>query len=240
MERSRESAGRRFNRGDNLNLPGLMKATSKTPKKRASKTPKLAHDFRHRKTALRAALYARVSTGDQQTLPMQLKALRRYAGDREWQIVSEVCEIGSGTKVRPKREEIVRAARRKEIDVVLVWRLDRWGRSVADLALTMKELHQLGIAFVSFTEAIDLTTPPGRAMAGLLAVFAEFEQEVRRERILAGIAEARAKGTHLGRPATITKHREEIQRLFSEGKSKAEIARHFKIARSTVRLLLAN
>lgn len=169
---------------------------------------------------------------------MQMKALRTYAQQRNWQVVSEVREIGSGSKTRPKREEIVRAARRKEIDVVLVWRLDRWGRSVADLALTMKELHQLGIAFVSLTEAIDLTTPSGRAMAGLLAVFAEFEQEVRRERILAGIAEARLKGVHLGRPASTAKHRDEIQRLFAEGKSKAAIAKQLKIARSTVRAYL--
>lgn len=216
-----------------------MKATSKTPKKRTSKTSKSANDFRHPKTVFRAALYARISTGDQQTLPMQIKALRTYAQQRGWLIVSEVREVGSGSKARPKREEIVRAARRKEIDVVLVWRLDRWGRSVADLAVTMKELHQLGIAFVSLTEAIDLTTPSGRAMAGLLAVFAEFEQEVRSERILAGIAEARAKGVHLGRPAAHAKHREAIQRLFREGKTKAEIARTLNVARSTVRAYLA-
>ncbi len=216
-----------------------MKALSQTPQNRPSPKPKTANDFRHPKKALRAALYARVSTSDQQTLPMQLKALRRYAGERGWSIVSEVREVGSGSKVRPKREEIVRAARRKEIDVVIVWRLDRWGRSVADLALTMKELHQLEVAFVSLTEAIDLTTASGRMMAGLLAVFAEFEQEVRRERILAGIAEARLKGMHLGRPATAAHHREEIKRLFAEGKSKAAIARHFDMARSTVRAYLA-
>lgn len=215
-----------------------MPASSKTPEKRIPAMPRWANDFRHPKDALRAALYARVSTSDQQTLPMQLKALRRYAGDRGWQVVSEVREVGSGSKIRPKREEIVRSARRKEIDVVLVWRLDRWGRSVADLAITMKELHQLEVAFVSLTEAIDLTTASGRMMAGLLAVFAEFEQEVRRERILAGIAEARAKGKHLGRPATVAKHREEMRRLFRQGTSKAEIARQFQIARSTVRLYL--
>ena len=75
------------------------------------------------------------------------------------------------------------AARRREIDVVLVWRLDRWGRSVADLLSTLQELEHLGVGFVSLTEALDLTTPVGRAMAGLLAVFAEFEREILRERV---------------------------------------------------------
>ncbi len=153
---------------------------------------------------LRAALYARVSTGDQQTLPMQLKALRRYAGERAWSVVNEVREIGSGAKARPQREEIVRAARRSEIDVVIVWKLDRWGRM----------------------------------MAGLLAVFAEFEQEVRRERILAGIAEARAKGVHLGRPPKVIVRLAALREARAEGKTISAIAREFHIARSTVRAYL--
>src|ERR1019366_1090460 len=90
---------------------------------------------------VRAGLYARVSTLDQQTLPMQSRAMRE-------------------------------AARRREIDVVLVWRLDRWGRSVTDLLTTLQELEHLGVGFVSLTEALDLTTPAGRAMAALLSVFA--------------------------------------------------------------------
>ena len=94
---------------------------------------------------------------------------------------------------------------RREIDVVLVWRLDRWGRSLVDLLVTMKELAQLGVGFVSLTEALDLTTSTGRAMAGLLSVFAEFEHEILRERIRAGITEARLQGKHLGRPVTVGK-----------------------------------
>src|ERR1022692_5330076 len=94
------------------------------------------------------------------------------------------------------------AARRREIDVVLVWRLDLWGRSLADLVVTLKELAQLGVGFVSLTEALDLTTPMGRAMAGLLSVFAEFEHEILRERIRAGIAAARLNGRRFGRPLT--------------------------------------
>jgi hypothetical protein len=85
---------------------------------------------------------------------------------------------------------------------VLVWRLNRWGRSVADLVSTLHELQHLGVGFVSLTEALDLTTPAGRAMAGLLAVFAEFEREILRERVRAGPAHAREKGKRLGRPQT--------------------------------------
>ena len=151
---------------------------------------------------LRAGLYARVSTNDQQTLPMQSRAMREYAARRGWTIAMQVREVGSGAAQREAREKLLEAARRREIDVVLVWRLDRWGRSVTDLLATLQELEHLGVGFVSLTEALDLTTPAGRAMAGLLAVFAEFEREILRERTRAGLAHARQNGKRLGRPAT--------------------------------------
>ena len=128
----------------------------------------------------RAGLYARVSTNDQQTLPMQSRAMREYAARRGWTIAMQVREVGSGAAKREAREKLLEAARRREIDVVLVWRLDRWGRSVTDLLATLQELEHLGVGFVSLTEALDLTTPAGRAMAGLLAVFAAFEREILR------------------------------------------------------------
>jgi DNA invertase Pin-like site-specific DNA recombinase len=139
----------------------------------------------------RAGLYARVSTNDQQTLPMQSRALRDYASRRGWAIALQVREVGSGAAKREAREKLIEAARRRQIDVVLVWRLDRWGRSVTDLLATLQELEHLGVGFVSLTEALDLTTPAGRAMAGLLAIFAEFEREILRERTRAGLAHAR-------------------------------------------------
>jgi putative DNA-invertase from lambdoid prophage Rac len=122
----------------------------------------------------RAGLYARVSTNDQQTLPMQNRAMREYAARRGWTIALQVREVNSGAARREAREKLLEAARRREIDVVLVWRLDRWGRSVTDLLATLQELDHLGVGFVSITEALDLTTPAGRAMAGLLAIFSEF------------------------------------------------------------------
>jgi DNA invertase Pin-like site-specific DNA recombinase len=149
----------------------------------------------------RAGIYARVSTDDQQTIPLQIRALREYAARRGWSIALQVKEVGSGASERQLREKLLDAARRREIDMVLVWRLDRWGRSVADLLATLQELNHLGVGFVSLTEALDLTTPAGRAMAGLLAVFAEFERDILRERVRAGLAHARQNGKRLGRPA---------------------------------------
>jgi DNA invertase Pin-like site-specific DNA recombinase len=150
---------------------------------------------------LQVGLYARVSTHDQQTLPLQIRALREYAAKRGWAIVAQIKEVGSGASQRELRESLLATARRREIDVVVVWRLDRWGRSVADLISTLQELQHLGVGFVSLTEALDLTTPAGRAMAGLLAVFAEFEREILRERVRAGLDHARQQGTRLKPPA---------------------------------------
>jgi putative DNA-invertase from lambdoid prophage Rac len=123
-----------------------------------------------------AGIYARVSTTDQQTVPPQIRALREYAVRRGWTIAMQVKEVGGGASQRQLREKLLDAARRREIDVVLVWRLDRWGRSVADLLATLQELDHLGVGFISLTEALDLTTPAGRAMAALLAVFADYAE----------------------------------------------------------------
>jgi DNA invertase Pin-like site-specific DNA recombinase len=187
----------------------------------------------------RAGLYARVSTNDQQTIPLQIRALREYAVRRGWTVAMQVKEIGSGASARELREQIVEAARRRDIDVVLVWRLDRWGRSVADLLATLQELDHLGVGFVSLTEALDLTTPAGRAMAALLAVFAEFERDILGERVRAGLAHARRNGKRLGRPATAALHADEVRKLYRTNVSKAQIARRLRIGRTSVRRILA-
>jgi len=188
---------------------------------------------------LRAALYARVSTHDQQTLTLQIRSLRQYAAKRDWTIVAQITEVGSGASQRELRETLLATARRREIDVVLVWRLDRWGRSVADLVSTLQELQHLGVGFVSLTEALDLTTPAGRAMAGLLAVFAEFEREILRERVRAGLAHARRNGKRLGRPPSVVHKAVEARKLYRQGISKSKIAHRLQIGRTSVRRLLA-
>jgi len=146
----------------------MQEGRSEVAAKRASEKTKSPRVFGHaQKPAkmFRAGIYARVSTDDQKTIPLQLRALREYAGRRGWTIALQMKEVGSGASERQQREKLLEAARRREIDVVLVWRLDRWGRSVADLLATLQELEYLGVGFVSLTEALDLTTPAGRAMA---------------------------------------------------------------------------
>jgi DNA invertase Pin-like site-specific DNA recombinase len=188
---------------------------------------------------MRAGLYARVSTHDQQTLGLQSEAMAASIKNRGWVAARRIEDVGSGAKDRPGRESLIRAARRREIDVIVVWRLDRWGRSVADLMATLGEISELGVGFVSLTEALDLTTPTGRAMAGMLAIFAEFEREILRERVRAGIAQARKEGRPHGRPRTASRKRDEVVRLKAERVSQSEIARRLGIGRTSVRRILA-
>jgi DNA invertase Pin-like site-specific DNA recombinase len=187
---------------------------------------------------LRAGLYARVSTNDQQTLAMPSRALREYGARRGWTVSLQVREVNSGAAKREAREKLLEAARRRESDVVLVWRLDRWGRSVTDLLATLQELEHLVVGFVSLTEALDPTIAAGRAMAGPLAVFAAFEREILGERTRTGLAHARENGKRLGRPATPAVHAAEIRKLHRSGVSKSEIARRLRIGRTSVRWIL--
>lgn len=187
---------------------------------------------------MRVALYARVSSIDQQNLDMQLETMNAYAINRGWQIVITVADVGSGAEHLKNRQNLLKAARRRQIDAILVWKLDRWGRSLADLTLTLSELNELGVGFISLTEALDFTTGTGRALAGLLAVFAEFERDLLRERIKAGIAQARKKGKPHGRPKSAALKAQQVKQLFSAGISKAEIARRLGIGRTSVRRLL--
>ena len=180
-----------------------------------------------------ASLYARVSTTGQQSVPAQLELMRQYAERRGWQVVQEVAEVGSGAKTRPKREALMVAARAREIDAVIVAKLDRWGRSLPDLVNTMQELTALGVGFVSLSDSLDLTTPAGRALAGMLSVFANFERDLIVERVRGGMEHAKRHGTRsgrpIGRPPTIAKREIEIRALTNAGVSIAEIARRLKI-----------
>jgi DNA invertase Pin-like site-specific DNA recombinase len=120
------------------------------PTKRASPNAVSRRVFgqpsRRTKTPVRVGLYARVSTHDQQTLPMQRRAMHDYVKRRGWIITVEIKEVGSGASVRELRQRLLEAARRRDIDVVIVWRLDRWGRSMADLVTTLQELRHLDVA----------------------------------------------------------------------------------------------
>src|SRR4029450_4990339 len=188
--------------------------------------------------AMKLGLYARVSTHEQQTLALQRDALMAYAQQRQGAIVLMIEDVGSGVSERRQRDALLRAARRREIDAIVVWRLDRWGRSLADLVGTLHELQALGVGFISLHEALDFTTSTGRALAGLLAVFAEFERDILRERVKAGIAQARREGRPHGRPPTARRKSKQIKRLYARGVSKSAIARKLHIGRTSVRRIL--
>jgi DNA invertase Pin-like site-specific DNA recombinase len=165
---------------------------------------------------------------------MQIAAMKEYAARRGWDIIATVEDIGSGAKDRPKRQELFTMAKRREIDVVLVWRLDRWGRSSADLISSLEELTAIGITFASVTEGLDLSTPTGRALVGFLSVFAQFERDLLKERVRAGIVAAKKRGKVFGRPATARAKLERIEQFVSEGLSKRQISKRLGISRSSV------
>jgi DNA invertase Pin-like site-specific DNA recombinase len=149
---------------------------------------------------VRAAVYARVSTFDQEP-ENQLQELRRYVEARGWTAVEYVDRGVSGAKDRrPALDQLLADAKRRRVDVLVCWRLDRLGRNLRHLITLLDELQSLGVAFVSLAEGIDATTPAGKLQMHILGAIAEFERERIRERVLAGLQRARAQGKRLGRP----------------------------------------
>jgi len=148
---------------------------------------------------MRAAIYARVSTADQ-TCENQLIDLRRYCAARGWDATEYVDTGVSGAKDRrPALDQLTADARRRKVDTVVVWRLDRFGRNLRHLITTIEDLNAAGVSFVSMGENIDTASPTGRLLLGIMGSFAEFERERIRERIHAGLARARRQGQKLGR-----------------------------------------
>jgi DNA invertase Pin-like site-specific DNA recombinase len=183
---------------------------------------------------MKAALYARISSRDQHSIQMQLDAMRQYAQLRGWRIIAEIEEAESGKKNdRAGREGVMRLARSGQIDVVLVWKLNRWGRSTADLLMSLDDLQAHQVAFVSLTEQLDLTSPAGRMLAGILAVFAQFEREMIVENVKAGIAAYRAKNDKWGRPPTAKRKKEKALQLKAEGRTVEQICAELKISRAS-------
>jgi len=188
---------------------------------------------------MRAALYARVSTIDQQSIPAQLDLARDYCKQRDWRIIGEFPEKESGKKNdRQERAKIMKLAASGKIDVVVVWKLDRWGRSSDDLLITLRELTNRGVAFVSLSEYIDLSTPIGKMIATILAAFAEFTRETIVANVKMGIAAYRAKHGKWGPAPRARAKRDEILQLKREGVSAIEIAERLRIGRATVYRLL--
>jgi DNA invertase Pin-like site-specific DNA recombinase len=150
----------------------------------------------------RIALYARVSTSNGHQDPeMQLRELREYAEHRGWQVTETYTDTVSGSKdSRPALNRLMADACQRRFDAVLVWKLDRFGRSLRHLVNALAELEALGVAFVSLRDNLDLSTPSGRLMFQIIGAMAEFERALIQERVRAGLRNARAKGKRLGRP----------------------------------------
>jgi len=185
---------------------------------------------------MKAAIYARVSTLDQEP-ENQLQELRRYVEARGWTATEFVDRGVSGAKDRrPALDELLTGARRRRFDVLVCWRLDRLGRNLRHLILLLDELQAVGVAFISLAEGIDATTPAGRLQLHILGAIAEFERGRIQERVRAGLARARAQGTKLGRP----RRRIDPERLATvAGLSEREAARKLGIPRSTLQRALA-
>jgi len=181
---------------------------------------------------MRAAIYARVSTLDQEP-ENQLRDLRRYVQARDWSATEYVDRGVSGAKDRrPALDQLLADAKRRRIDVVVCWRLDRLGRNLKHLITLLEELQALGVAFVSLAEGIDATTPAGKLQMHILGAIAEFERARIAERVKAGLVRARAQGSRLGRPPAVVP----LERMVRvAGLSVDDGARQLGVSRSTLK-----
>lgn len=187
----------------------------------------------------KVGIYCRVSTKDQ-TNENQLLDLRKYCDARGWQIVAECIEHGmSGAKDdRPQLRAIMDLARKRKIDALLVWRFDRFARSLAHLVDSLEELRRLGVDFMSYQESVDTSTAQGRMVFGVMASLAEFERALIQERIKSGLRRAISQGKQIGRPrASIDPA--VAYRMRQEGRSLREIASALSVGKGTVERLLA-
>jgi DNA invertase Pin-like site-specific DNA recombinase len=185
---------------------------------------------------MRAALYARVSTANGQSPEMQLRELREYVARRGWEAAAEYVDAGycGARERRPALDRLLADARRRRFDAVVVWRYDRFARSLRQLVNALEEFRALGIDFVSLREGVDTSTPNGRLVFGIFASIAEFERELIRDRVRAGLRNARAKGKRLGRPRAIVDGAK-VAALRRGGASWRAIARRLGVAPGTVR-----
>jgi DNA invertase Pin-like site-specific DNA recombinase len=183
-------------------------------------------------TIRRVALYARVST-DRQSTENQLHELRQAADRLGWHVAGEFVDHGiSGAKGRmdrPQLDAMLKGVARKDFDVVASWSVDRLGRSLVDLVALLQELHSTGVHLYLHQQGINTTTPAGEALFGMLGVFAQFERAMIRERVVAGLARAKTKGTRsgkpIGRPSVDSKVEDRIRTLRAEGVGMLKVAK---------------
>jgi len=183
----------------------------------------------------RVAIYARVSTVDKGQDPeTQLLGLREYAARRAFVVVGEYVDYASGTRDdRPQYQALFAAARRRQLDVVLVWRYDRFARSTTALVNALQEFQSLGIDFISYQEHIDTTTPQGELIFTVMASLAQFESALMSERVKAGMARAKAQGKRISRAPLARPIQRRIARLYAQGTSISHISKQLGIGYGT-------
>lgn len=185
---------------------------------------------------MRIGIYARVSTTDQDC-SQQLRELRDYAAARQWEIQGEYVDHGvSGMKdTRPAMNRLMEAARRRAVDAIVCWKIDRWGRSMPGFVASVQELRSLGVRFIAVTQGIDTdeSNPTARLMLNLLAAFAEFERELIVERTRAGLQRARRQGRIGGRPRLVV-NRAKVVQMDADGMTTREIGEELDISAASV------
>jgi len=200
-------------------------------------TNKFSTEPSDRRASIRAAIYARVSTSNNAQDPsMQTRELREYCERRGWQIVGEYVDLGiSGAKERrPELDRLMAEGHRRRFDAVVVWKFDRFARSVSHLLRALENFQALGIEFVSLSENVDTTTPTGKMVFTVLGAVAELERSLIAERVRAGLRNARANGKRLGRPR-VSVDLARIAGLRSQGHSWAAIGAELGVGEGTVR-----
>jgi DNA invertase Pin-like site-specific DNA recombinase len=184
---------------------------------------------------MRIAIYARVSTKDQ-SCELQVRDLRAYCAARGFDLVREYVDVGQsgGKDSRPELNDLMDDARKWQFDAVICWRFDRFARSTKHLLSALEEFRSLGIQFISYQENVDTSTPLGQALFTIVSAVAQLERELIRERVSAGIRNARANGKQLGRPKSSV-DRAQVLQLREQGHSLQQIATNLGIGYGTVR-----
>lgn len=184
---------------------------------------------------MKTAIYARVSTNNGQDPEMQLRELREYCQRRGWEMAGEYVDAGvSGSKdSRPELNRLMAEAHKRRLDAVVVWKFDRFARSVSHLLRALETFKALGIEFVSLSEQVDTSTPTGKMVFTVLGAVAELERSLIAERVRAGLRNARAKGKKLGRPRVVL-DRARIRTLRAQGRGWKKIAAELGVGVGTV------